>query len=143
MCSPFGEGTNATGQPMPVFEPAVQIKVTQDDGRVVFEFSVEKDPRKGNFIPAQAATVMVKRLGSQGALWEIGTVSGEGANKVTYGIVPQGFEQYWPAAGLAPNLERGTDYIVSAQAGSFGAVRFRYTGKPFATLTAPESQISN
>jgi len=126
----LGERTNAIEQPLIIFEPAVQINVTQDAGRVVFEFSVEDVPGSGSFMPAKAATLTVKRLGLQGTLWEVGMVYGEGADRVTYGIAPRGFEQYWPARGPAPDLEQGVDYTVSAQAGSFGAATFRYAGKP-------------
>ncbi len=75
------------------------------------------------------AAPMGAAFASSGALWNVGMVSGDGVEKIRYGVVPRGFEQYWPASGPAPNLSSGVEYAVSVQAGAIGVSTFRYVGR--------------
>jgi hypothetical protein len=113
----------------PIWHPALRIVVQQELGSVAFEFFVEKEPQSGVFVRSSAISLAVKRPDTHESLWEIRSPVPRGADRIAYGLVPDGFEQDVPKMGPPPPLVPGTLYSAGARAGAPGVATFVYEGR--------------
>jgi hypothetical protein len=114
-------------KPLRLINPATEIVVQQNAGRVRFEFYIrdDSDPPK-RVLNDKVSTFVVRNFLSE-ELWKIEAARGDKtASTVTYGVVPPGFVQTVPKHGGAPRLDNNVEYYVSADGWYRGSASFVY-----------------
>ena len=122
LCSQFVNGCR------PVGDPVIEIDVIQDRERVSFKFFMLEGRIYSNRIERVPHKVGSLWIGnSKSTIWEIKNRSTSfGVTTITYGVVPEGFDQTIPKNGTAPTLKSGSEYEVLVGFGAGGTTRFIY-----------------
>jgi hypothetical protein len=114
---------------IPVADPSVQIEVRQSDGKVSFTFSSAQyrwwsDRRVPGPTRVHSFTLSDSNWH---IIWSIGARDAQfAAYEITYGILPNGFEQSTPKKDRAPELSENQRYHVTARYGGTGSATFIY-----------------
>jgi hypothetical protein len=94
-----------------------KMAVRKFDGHASFEFYREEGAGSTRKRSAVRVALLSVYAGDnpQATLWQITAIDERGAtDKITYGVVPEGFTQVVPMEGTAPPLKTGEKYSVSA-----------------------------
>jgi hypothetical protein len=108
--------------------PLFNVVVRQEAGQVYFEFYLNRTSKEK--LQTEISKLAVHFAGKS-AFWEIWQPNNiPKAARVVYGTVPAEFIQTVPDHGAPPALQKGVQYVVSAEGRKgIGRTSFIYSGK--------------
>jgi hypothetical protein len=119
----------STGKLNIVADPAIEVVVNQENGKVTFAFFYGKETLKGLVRTPYECSSLVVGSSDRKVIWSIYRPTiGPGESQIEYGVVPKGFTQQTPESGFPPRLEVAKEYVVFANSGGGGKASFVYAG---------------